>query len=197
MDRFAAPDRMTRWVQAAMLELRDSICRDLAENKLFAWYSRLRQPEELYYRTLYVLFIATDDEVPHILSGDMPNSFSALYAQVNKIILEGRGEVLNKKQGLNMVPTALIDHLNDAAHLAFTALQMSAALAERPEQIMEEVGKCYKHLDSYCVKLNHIREMFEGGMEKRHVLGGLMNLHRPASYWDQKSKEAREGDQRG
>jgi hypothetical protein len=56
-----------------------------------------------------------------------------------------------------------------------------------------DVGKYYKHLDSICTKLNYIREMFEGGKEKRHVLGGVMNLHRPASYWDQKSKEAREG----
>ncbi len=196
MNRFAAPDKMTRWVQAAMAELRDSICRDLAENKLFAWYSRLRQPEELYVRTLYILFIATDDEVPHILSGDMPNSLSTLYARVNKIIFEGRGEVLDKKRGLNMVPTSLIDHLNDGAHVAFPALQMCATLAQKPEHIMD-VGKYYKHLNSVCTKLNYIREMFEGGKEKKHVLGGVMNLHRPASYWDQKSKEAREGAGKG
>jgi hypothetical protein len=192
VDRFAAPDKMTRWVLAAMAELRDSICRDLAENKLFAWSSRLRQPEELYIRTLYVLFIATDDEVPHILSGDMPNSFSTLYAQVNKIIFEGRGEVLDKKQSLNMDPTSLIDHLNDGAHVAFPALQICVTLAQKPED-MKDVGKYYKHLDSICTKLNYMRGMFEGGKEKKHILAGVMNLHRPASYWNQKSKEAREG----
>jgi len=165
--------------------LRDSICRDLAENKLFAWYSRLRQPEELYIRTLYV------HEVPHILSGDAPNSFSTLYAQVNKTIFEGRGEVVNKKHGLNVIPTSLIDHLNDGAHVAFPALQMCVTLARMPEHVMD-VGKYYKHLDDFCTKLNYIRQIFEGGKEKRHVLGGVINLHRPASYWDQKGKEARE-----
>jgi hypothetical protein len=192
VDRLAGPDRMTRWVQAAMAELRDSICRDLAENRLFAWYSRLRLPEELYVRTLYVLFIATDDEVPHILSVAMPNSFSALYARVNQTIFEGRGEILGKTQGLDMAPTSLLDHFNHGAHGAFPALQMCVILAQKPEHVMD-IGKYYEHLDSICMKLNYIREMFEGGKEKEHVRGVLMNLHRPKSYWDEKSKEAREG----
>jgi len=38
-----------------MAELSQSICRDLAEKKIFAWISRLRPPEEIYIRTLYAL----------------------------------------------------------------------------------------------------------------------------------------------
>ena len=74
-----------------MAELRESICRDLTENKIFAWYSRLRLPEELYIRTLYALFIATDKELIHILSGATPNGLSPLYSKVNEVVFEGRG----------------------------------------------------------------------------------------------------------
>src|SRR5216683_2951661 len=70
---FAPPDKLTFWVLHAMAELRDSICRDLADKKIFAWHTRLRQPEELYIRTLYALFIAGEKELQHILSGAMPN----------------------------------------------------------------------------------------------------------------------------
>jgi hypothetical protein len=63
-------------------------------------------------------------------------------------------------------------------------------LAQKPEYVMD-FEKYYKHVDSICTKLNYIREMFEGGKEKRHILGAVVNLHRPGSYWDQKRKEAR------
>lgn len=49
---FAPPEKMTLWARTAMAELSESICRDLVAKKVFAWHSRLRQPEELYIRTL-------------------------------------------------------------------------------------------------------------------------------------------------
>ncbi len=88
---FAPPEKMTIWALNAMVELRESICRDLTEKKVFAWYSRLRQPEEMYIRTLYAIFIATDGDLPHILSGDRPNGLSPLYTEVNKVVFEDRG----------------------------------------------------------------------------------------------------------
>ena len=66
-----------------MAELRDSICRDLVENKVLAWYTRLRQPEEIYVTVLYALFIADEKELHHIISGETPNGFSRLYPKVN------------------------------------------------------------------------------------------------------------------
>jgi hypothetical protein len=33
----------------------------LNEKKIFAWHARLHHPEELYFRTLYALFLATPD----------------------------------------------------------------------------------------------------------------------------------------
>jgi hypothetical protein len=69
MIAFAPLAEMTKWTLAAMAELAESICRDLENKKVFAFHTRVRQPEELYIRTLYTLFVASDEEIPHILSG--------------------------------------------------------------------------------------------------------------------------------
>src|SRR5208282_4471397 len=79
MIAFAPPTEMTKWTLVAMAELAQSICRDLENKKVFAFHTRIRQPEELYIRTLYTLFVATAKEIPHILSGAMPNGLSRLY----------------------------------------------------------------------------------------------------------------------
>src|SRR5439155_18471630 len=85
---FAPPEKMTMWALAAIVELRESVCRDLKDKKVFAFMTRLRQPEELYIRVLYALFIATEKELHHILSGEMPNGFFGLYPQVNDLVFE-------------------------------------------------------------------------------------------------------------
>jgi len=191
VDRYAAPDRMTSWMLAGMAELRDSITRDLTEGRLFAWYSRLRQPEELYFRALFILFIAKDGEVPHILSGAMPNSFSDIYSQVNDLIMDGRGEILSVKPGQGFGEFRMIDTLNNGAHVAFPALQMCAMMALHPENVPDR-QKYFNHLETYCTRLNYMRQMFEGGKSKNDVLGGVIAMHKPDAYWEEKSKEARD-----
>ena len=62
MAEFGPPDKITAWTLTAMAELRESICRDLVNKKVFAFHTRVRQPEELYIRTLYALFVASREE---------------------------------------------------------------------------------------------------------------------------------------
>jgi hypothetical protein len=112
VNRFAATDKCLSWTLAGMAELRDSVTDDVLKNRLFSWYTRMRQPGELYFRTLYILFLASDDEVPHILSGDLPNSFSRIYKAVNETILEGRGEMTEIKPGLVSGEFCMLDNLN-------------------------------------------------------------------------------------
>jgi hypothetical protein len=69
--------KLSEWARDVMGEMRDSMCRDLDEKRLSGWFFRLRQVEELYHRTLYLIFIATPDEVPHIMSGDPRRSQSS------------------------------------------------------------------------------------------------------------------------
>jgi hypothetical protein len=188
-DRFAAPDKCLSWVLASMTELRDSVTNDILEKRLFSWYTRMRQPEELYFRTLYILFLASNDEVPHILSGDLPNSFSQIYNRVNEVMLEGRGEMTEVKPGLVSSEFRMINNLNDGAHVGFGAMQMIVNIAQNPEYT-PDMAAYLKHVDDYCVRINYMRQMFESGRDKKTVLEAVMNLHRPKEYWEQKTKEA-------
>lgn len=189
VDRLAAPDRCLSWVLASMAELRDSVIDDILERRLFSWYTRMRQPEELYFRTLYTLLLASDSEVPHILSGDLPNSFSQIYDKVNEVILEGRGEITEVKPGLVSGQFRMIDNLNDGAHVGFGAMQIIVNIAQNTEYT-PNMAAYLKHVDDYCVRINYMRQMFEGGRDKKTVLEAVKNLHRPKQYWEQKAREA-------
>jgi hypothetical protein len=101
-DRFAQAGKGLRWVLIGMQELRDSFRDDVERQRFFAWFTRMRQVEELYCRTLYLFLVATDAEIPHILSGDPPNSFSGIYRRVNAEILEGRGERSKRVRALGL-----------------------------------------------------------------------------------------------
>lgn len=85
---FSSADRLAHWSWMAMVDLRSSIIRDIEEGRLFAWQTRTRQVEELYFKTLYCAFFATPEELPHIFSG-VP-----MYRKVNTEILKGNGKFL-------------------------------------------------------------------------------------------------------
>ena len=179
---FAPPDKMTLCARVAMAELSESICTDFVENKLFAYVTRLRQPEELYIRTLYALFIATEAELPHILSGASPNGFSHLYSAVNRVVFEGRGLLQVKQQGLRSGTFTPMEMLNDGAHLSFRSLLTCIGWARNPENV-PSLEDYRKHLSTYCTYLNHMHAMFRAGKEKKDVLAAVVNLHRPANHW--------------
>lgn len=70
---FSDPAKLASWVKTVLDELINSMKQDLEADRIAAYMSRLRQTEELYTRALYVLFVASPEEVAHVLSGDMPN----------------------------------------------------------------------------------------------------------------------------
>jgi hypothetical protein len=177
---FAPPDQMTMWVVHAMGELRHSICRDMEENKLFAWYTRLRQPEELYIRTLYALFVADEKELHHVLSGDTPNRVSALYRKVNTLVFEGRGSLQVEQPGLKYGSFTPMEILHAGAHASFPAFMSCIGLARNPQQLPPNYREAYfKHLTAYCNYLDYMHGMFKAGKSKYDILTGLKNLHRP------------------
>jgi hypothetical protein len=189
VERFAEPDKCLSWVLAGMAELRDSVTDDISKNRLFSWYTRMRQPEELYFRTLYVLFLSTDEEVPHILSGAPPNSFSKIYKAVNEAILEGRGEITEAKPGLVSGEFRMIDNLNDGAHVGFGAMQMIVNIGQNPEHT-PDLAAYLRHMETYCARINYMRQMFEVGKSTEIVREAIVNLHRPKEYWQNKAKES-------
>ncbi len=174
-----------------MNELCASVSQDIEQQRLFSWTSRIRQPEEIYYRTLYLLFIATDEEVPHILSGKKPNSLHGLYQKVNEQILEGRGELTVTKEGLYFGGFTVMNRMNSGSHADFPSLFMVASAAKYPEH-MPDPALYLQHLSNYCARLNYMRQMFGGGKTKEDVKQGIMSIHRPASYWEGQAAKAGE-----
>jgi hypothetical protein len=179
---FGSPEKLTLWTRIAMAEISQSICRDLQEKKIFAWLSRLRQPEEIYVRTLYTLFIATKEELPHIVSGDTPNGMMGYYKPVNKLVFEDRGLLDATQPGLTVGSFKAVDALHAGAHGSFSAIMTCIGLAHHPEALPSP-DKYIEHVGKYCTYLNYMHEMFKGGKSKQDVLAGVISLHNPASYW--------------
>lgn len=181
---FTQPERMTYWVLGGMAELRNSIDRDLKDRQMLAFLTRLRQPEELYVRTLYALFTATEKELHHILSGEMPNGLSGMYHKVNEVIFEGRGLLFVQQPGLapgtSFCP---IETPNDGAHVSFPAFLTCIGLIQNPHFLPSSYEqKYFEHVTTYCKYLDYMHGMFKAGKSKADVLPGVKNLHKPASY---------------
>jgi hypothetical protein len=171
IQEFGPPAKMVTWALAAMTELKDSICRDLAANKVLAWYTRLRQPEELYVTVLYALFIADEKELHHILSGKTPNGLSRRYDKVNEVVLGGRGLLQVTQPGAGFGTYKPIDMLHAGAHASFPAFMTCIGIARNPSALPSQEVYA-KHLATCCTCLNYMREMFDGGKAKEHILAG-------------------------
>jgi hypothetical protein len=177
------------WVKASISELTDSFTDDIAKGRYFAYHTRTRQVEELYYRTLYILFVADDSAVPHIFSGDPPNSFSKMWRAVNQAVLDGRGR-LETAQGFYGDDPTVMNMLNDSAHASIRAIAISVGIGHSPE-LKPMIHRHVEHCKKLCVYLNYMEQMFRAGKDKSVVSGGVKNLHKPASAWQTVSPETK------
>jgi hypothetical protein len=190
MREFSQLERLTQWSLAAMVDLRNSIIADMEASRVFAWQTRLRQVEEIYIRALYVLFVASDDELPHVFSGEWPNSITVLYRKVNALVFEGRGEWEVKKPGESFGEFTPLEMLHSSGHASFAAI-LTAISFIRNSEIAPSPEGYIKHLETYCARLDYMHNMFKAGRSKEDVLGGMIAMHRPASYWQDQAEQAR------
>jgi hypothetical protein len=86
------PIRLTLFARTGMSQLLISMQQDWAGKREFAWFCRIRQTEELLYKTLYALFFASKKEAHHMMSGELPNSLIPYYTKVNEELYAGRGK---------------------------------------------------------------------------------------------------------
>lgn len=179
---FSDPVQLTGWVNECIAQLRDSVKDDVDNGRLFAYFTRTRQPEELYCRTLYVLFVADDAELPHTLSGEQPNGFAAIWRKVNEVVFEGRGALEKPLQGLRGEQFTAMDTLNSSAHASFAAIVTCLGLVRNPEY-QKKIPMHLEVWNKYCTYLQYMEGMFKAGKAKEHVLAGVRNLHKPASAW--------------
>jgi len=180
---FGDPEKACRWTLYAIAELGKSIRADMDAERWLAVFSRSRQIEELYIRTLYTVFIASPDEIAHIMSDDQPNGLTARYRKVNEVIFEGRGTLDTVQPGLTQGEFTPMETLHQGAHVSFSALLLVIGLVRNPEYLeVYKSGRYEQHFSIYCTFLNHLANLFHDERDKATVLSALISMSRPKSY---------------
>ena len=149
---FSDPTKVAHWTLIAIAELGKSMAADLHAGRTFALLSRHRQQEELYIRALYVLFIATPEELAHIVSDMTPNSFSAMYRAVNELVFGGRGLLDVQQSGKSHGTFTAMNPINSGAHASFSTMMMVVGLVQNPAYLEPYTsGRYFSHISVYCL----------------------------------------------
>lgn len=167
---FAKPEQLALWSKGCLVEFVQSVIDDVNNHRYFAYLTRWRQPEELYHRALYVLFVADAAEIPHIASGDLPNSFSAMWKAVNRVVYDSKGSLDQKQMGLNGEEFTVMDTLNSSAHASFAAVVTCIDLSKNREKWKPLIEKHIAYWKSLCDNLDHIEKGFKSGKSRADVL---------------------------
>ncbi len=185
-----SPAEVIDWTKRCIVELIQSVIDDVNKGRIFAYLTRWRDPEELYTRVLYALFVAPADHLPHIFSGDMPNGFAAMWKKVNEVIFEGNGMLFKEQVGLNGEVFTPMDTLNQNAHNSFsTMLTTISVVRSKPEEWQPRIKKHVEHWQKYVEYLNHIEQLFRAGRKKEDVLQAIINMHRSIKRWEEVARE--------
>jgi hypothetical protein len=120
------PAVIARQALIGMTQLRDSMQDDLNGNRSFAFLTRFRQIEELFHRTIFYLFAATPEEIPHFLSEVPPNRFDHIFKLLNQRLCDERF-TLDKHviQAVGLPDQRLWTIMHETAHVSMRALQMA------------------------------------------------------------------------
>jgi hypothetical protein len=175
---FAQPASNAHWSMVAMLDLRNSIIADIQAERHFAWQTRIRQVEEIYFKALYCIFFATPEELPHVFSGMTPNSVMPMYRKVNEEILKGRGQWETQQPGQTSGVFTPVSILHSSAHASYAAMLTAISYANLPDA-QAKLEAFVQHLNTYCDRLEYMHRMFAVGRDKQVVLEAMIAMHRP------------------
>jgi hypothetical protein len=190
--QFSDPASLVEWTKGCIVEIIQSVIDDVNRKRFFAYLTRWRQPEELYCRALYVLFVATPDEIPHVISCDAPNNFSAMWKKVNEVVFAGHGTLIKPLQSLNGEEFTVMNTLNSNAHGSYATMLTVYSIVRLNTFEISSIQKHLSHWQRLCDYLNHIEGLFKAGRDKSVVLGALRNMHKPLSQWQKEAAEEQE-----
>jgi hypothetical protein len=173
---FSDPERLAKWTKHCIAELTNSAMTDASQGRFFGYLTRWRQPDEMYYRVLYVLFVADRAEIPHIISGAWPNSFSVMQKSVNEMVF-GSKRILDKPlKGLSGEQFTVFDTLNSSAHASFATIVTCIKFAKDPTFRAPIIEKHLEYWRTLCNDLDQIEKMFKGGQVREVVLAEFKKL---------------------
>jgi hypothetical protein len=179
VDQFNRADKLLDWVLSSLTEIRNSIIDDVEHHRHFAWITRLRQVEELYYRALYLLFVAPGGAVPHVISCDPPNSFTQIYDEVNQKLLQNGGAFTSQSLHGAGFGTPM-EWLHGSGHADYKTMRivsfLQAAGSDRVRNIVQ-FEEVFRHIDAHIRRTGQMREMFATGRKKKDVRKKIIQLH--------------------
>ncbi len=179
---FSDPAKLAQWVKLCIVELIQSTIDDINKVRYFGYLTRWRQPEEMYHRALYILFVAEKASIPHIVSGELPNSFSAMWKKVNQVVFGGKGKLDKLRSGLNGEEFTAMNTLNNSAHASLATIVTCIGILRNPDRA-SMVTKHLEHWKMLCNHLDYIETMFREGKSESEVLAGFKNLQKHPSAW--------------
>jgi hypothetical protein len=178
---FSKPETVAEWVKSCIVELVQSVTSDTDSHRYFAYLTRWRQPEELYHRALYPLFVADKPAIPHIVSGELPNSFSAMWKKVNQVVSDGKGTLDQKQMGLSGEEFTAMDTLNNSAHASFATIVTCIDVSKNREKWKPIIDKHITYWKQLCVNLDYIAKGFSAGKSSAQVLTEFKQLPKTVS----------------
>lgn len=185
-----SPADVIDWTKRCIVEIIQSVMDDVNKNRIFAYLTRWRGPEELYIRVLYAQFVAPDDHLPHIFSGDMPNGFAAMWRKVNEVVFESNGTLFKDQVGLTGETFTPMTTLNQNAHNSFSTMLMTIGIVRsKSEEWQPRIKKHIEHWQKYVEYLNHIELLFRAGRKKADVLQAITNMHRSIKRWEEVARQ--------
>jgi hypothetical protein len=143
----------------------------------------------MYYRALYILFVADKASIPHIVSGELPNSFSAMWKKVNQVVFDGKGNLDKLQPGLNGEEFTAMTTLNNSAHASLATIVTCIGILRNPDR-ESIVTKHLEHWKMLCNHLDYIENMFRDSKAESEVLAGFKNLQKNPSAWQAKKANA-------
>jgi len=167
---FSNPERLAEWVKCCIAELINSVIGDINSGRFFAYLTRWRQPQELYCRALYILFVAEEAAVPHIVSGELPNSFSRMWESVNETVFDGKAALDAPLTGLRGEQFTAMNTLNESAHASLATIVMCVEFARKPDFRAPIIDKHLAYWKTLCNHLDQIEKAFKTGRNKQEVL---------------------------
>ena len=130
----------------------------------------------MYYRALYILLVADKASIPHVVSGEMPNSFSAMQKEVNQTVFDGKRTLDKPQSGLSGEQFTVFDTLNNSAHASFATIVTCIEFARKPEFREPIIDKHLEYWKTLCNNLNHLENMFKAGQCREDVLTEFKKL---------------------
>jgi hypothetical protein len=185
-----SPADVIDWTKRCIVEIVQSVIDDVNKNRIFAYLTRWRDPEELYIRVLYAQFVAPGDHLPHIFSGDMPNGFAPMWRKVNEVVFENNGTLFKDQVGLSGETFTTMTTLNQNAHNSFSTMLMTIGIVRsKSEEWQPRIKKHIEHWQKYVEYLNHIELLFRAGRDRVDVLQAIINMHRSIKRWEEIARE--------